>query len=117
MEDITRQRSTHQPTQPSTHQRHLLMEDITRQRSTHRPTQTSTHQRHLLMEDITRQRSTHQPTQPSTHQRPSTHQPSTHLLLLLLMEDITSHFANASTLSMGNPMHTGETRIPSVGPR
>merc|ERR1712210_162940 len=109
MEDITRQRSTHRPTQPSTHQRHLLIEDITRQRSTH--------QRHLLMEDITRQRSTHRPTQPSTHQRPSTHQPSTHLLLLLLMEDITSHFANASTPSMGNPMHTGETRTPSVGPR
>merc|ERR1711971_526045 len=77
-----------------------------------------THQRHLLMEDITRQRSTHRPTQPSIHQRPSTHQPSTHLLLLLLlMEDITSHFANASTPSMGNPMHTGETRTPSVGPR
>merc|ERR1712051_672352 len=93
------------------------MEDITRQLSTHRPTQPSTRQRHLLMEDITRQLSTHRPTQPSTHQRPSTHQPSTHLLLLLLMEDITSHFANASTPSMGNPMHTGETRTPSVGPR
>merc|ERR1711971_701230 len=83
------------------------MEDITRQRSTHQLTQPSTHQRHLLMEDITRQRSTHRPTQPSIHP----------LLLLLLMEDITSHFANASTPSMGNPMHTGETRTPSVGPR
>merc|ERR1719460_375744 len=81
---------------PKFHQRHLLMEDITRQRSTHQLTQPSTHQRHLLMEDITRQRSTHRPTQPSTHQRH------------LLMEDITSQLANASTPSMGNPMHTGD---------
>merc|ERR1712037_530197 len=109
---VPRQRSTHQHTQPSTHQRHLLMEDITRQRSTHQLTQPSTHQRHLLMEDIARQRSIHRPTLPSIHQRPSTH-----LLLLLLMEDITSHFANASTPSMGSPMHTGETLTPSVGPR
>merc|ERR1711934_849268 len=102
---------------------------MARQRSTlHQPStqlQSTHHQRSILKPSTHQLRSTlHQQStlQPSTlhqkitlHQR-STPQPSTHRQHLI-MEDISSHFVNASTPSMGNPTHTGETRTPCVGPR
>ena len=76
--------------------------DITKQRGTLQ-LQSTHHQRSILQ-----LRSIHQPStlQPSILQ-PSTIQPST-LQPHLIMEDITSHFVDASTPSLGNPMHTGD---------
>merc|ERR1712010_257105 len=88
-------------------QRSTLHQPSTQLRSTH-------HQRSILKPSTHQLRSTlHQ--QSTLHQR-STPQPSTHRRHLI-MEDITNHFVNASTPSMGNPTNTGETRTPCVGPR
>merc|ERR1712055_582791 len=85
---------------------------MARQQSTHQPR--STHQQSIHQLQSTLHPSTHQQ---SIHQLLSTlHQRSTHRRHLI-MEDITSHFVNASTPSMGNQMHTGETRTPCVDPR
>merc|ERR1712130_452676 len=102
---------------PPTHQRNIHLHiQPTHQQSIHQPiqptNQPSTHLHiqptHQHIQPI-HQQSTHKPTQP-THQR-STHQQH------LIMEDIKSHFVNASTPSLDIPMLTGETRRPCVGPR